>query len=128
MASILIFLFSRYFDLRLATKNGQSNFYFTHGVYAEEISKGLEEVKRFVETHPGEVCLFVFFLFVCFIELCLKLKVNYRTVYYKVCVTLFSMAMSKLCKLPAKRYHICIENRVNVKFVINRYGSSHLAY
>lgn len=47
----------RYFDLRLATKEGTKEFFFTHGVYAEEISKALNQVKEFVDTHPGEVVI-----------------------------------------------------------------------
>ncbi|KAG6455101.1 PI-PLC X domain-containing protein 3 isoform X2 [Manduca sexta] len=47
----------RYLDLRLATKEGEENFYFTHGVYADEITKALKQVKDFVDTHPGEVVI-----------------------------------------------------------------------
>ncbi|KAL0821612.1 hypothetical protein ABMA28_005061 [Loxostege sticticalis] len=50
----------RYLDLRLATKKGTDNFYFTHGLYAEEISGALNQVKSFVESHPGEVVILDF--------------------------------------------------------------------
>lgn len=52
-------------DLRLATKKGTDNFYFTHGLYAEEISGALNQVKSFVESHPGEVikCILYIHLF-----------------------------------------------------------------
>ncbi|KAJ0174751.1 hypothetical protein K1T71_009859 [Dendrolimus kikuchii] len=47
----------RYLDLRLATKEGTKEIFFTHGVYAEEITKALTQVKEFVDTHPGEVVI-----------------------------------------------------------------------
>ncbi|XP_013140958.1 PREDICTED: PI-PLC X domain-containing protein 3 isoform X3 [Papilio polytes] len=47
----------RYFDLRIATKTGNDKFYFTHGVYADEITTALQQVKNFVDTHPGEVVI-----------------------------------------------------------------------
>ncbi|KAL4710872.1 hypothetical protein ACJJTC_002502 [Scirpophaga incertulas] len=50
----------RYLDLRLATKTGSSDFYFTHGLYANEISGALNEVKEFVDSHPGEVVILDF--------------------------------------------------------------------
>ncbi|XP_028162067.1 PI-PLC X domain-containing protein 3 isoform X2 [Ostrinia furnacalis] len=50
----------RYFDLRLATKKDTDKFYFTHGLYADEISKGLNQVKSFIDSHPGEVVILDF--------------------------------------------------------------------
>ncbi|KAM3965721.1 PI-PLC X domain-containing protein 3 [Aphomia sociella] len=47
----------RYFDLRLATKNDTDNFYFTHGVYADEISVPLQQIKDFIDSHPEEVVI-----------------------------------------------------------------------
>lgn len=47
----------RYLDLRIATKSGEDNFYFTHGVYAAEITEALKQVKEFVDEHPGEVVI-----------------------------------------------------------------------
>ncbi|XP_026756144.2 PI-PLC X domain-containing protein 3 isoform X2 [Galleria mellonella] len=47
----------RYFDLRLATKKDASNFFFTHGLYAEEITKALQQIKDFIDSHPGEVVI-----------------------------------------------------------------------
>ncbi|KAI8439271.1 hypothetical protein MSG28_013108 [Choristoneura fumiferana] len=47
----------RYFDLRLTTKTNSDQFFFTHGLYAGEISTALEQVKQFVDTHPGEVVI-----------------------------------------------------------------------
>ncbi|XP_063387031.1 PI-PLC X domain-containing protein 3 [Cydia fagiglandana] len=47
----------RYLDLRLATKPGTEEFFFTHGLYAEEISSALRQVKDFVDTHPEEVVI-----------------------------------------------------------------------
>ncbi|KAH9633876.1 hypothetical protein HF086_002907, partial [Spodoptera exigua] len=45
----------RYFDLRLATKVGDDKFYFTHGLYGDEISLALGQIRKFVDSHPGEV-------------------------------------------------------------------------
>ncbi|XP_022823004.1 PI-PLC X domain-containing protein 3 isoform X3 [Spodoptera litura] len=45
----------RYFDLRLATKAGDDKFYFTHGLYGDEISMALGQIRKFVDSHPGEV-------------------------------------------------------------------------
>lgn len=50
----------RYFDLRLATKNGTDNFFFTHGVYAAEISQPLNQIKNFINEHPHEVVVLDF--------------------------------------------------------------------
>ncbi|CAB3253166.1 unnamed protein product [Arctia plantaginis] len=47
----------RYLDLRLATMPNSDNFYFTHGLYGEEISGALTQVKEFVDKHPGEVVI-----------------------------------------------------------------------
>ncbi|XP_022121691.2 PI-PLC X domain-containing protein 3 isoform X1 [Pieris rapae] len=47
----------RYFDLRLATKTGSDHFYFTHGVYAGEITEPLHQIKDFINSHPGEVVI-----------------------------------------------------------------------
>lgn len=51
----IIKYYFRYFDLRLATKTGSDNFYFTHGVYAGEITEPLHQIKDFIDFHPGEV-------------------------------------------------------------------------
>ncbi|XP_026321565.1 PI-PLC X domain-containing protein 3 [Hyposmocoma kahamanoa] len=50
----------RYFDLRLATKTNSEQFFFTHGVYADEISKALNQVKEYVYSHPEEVVILDF--------------------------------------------------------------------
>ncbi|XP_039756226.1 PI-PLC X domain-containing protein 3 isoform X1 [Pararge aegeria] len=50
----------RYFDLRLATKTGVDQFFFTHGMYAGEISQPLNQVKEYVEQHPHEVVILDF--------------------------------------------------------------------
>ncbi|XP_045775125.1 PI-PLC X domain-containing protein 3 isoform X1 [Maniola jurtina] len=50
----------RYLDLRLATKTGVDQFFFTHGMYADEISKPLQQVKDFVDQHPHEVVILDF--------------------------------------------------------------------
>ncbi|CAH0720406.1 unnamed protein product, partial [Brenthis ino] len=50
----------RYFDLRLATKTGSEDFFFTHGVYAGEIYQPLQQIKQFVDSHPYEVVILDF--------------------------------------------------------------------
>ncbi|XP_026495492.1 PI-PLC X domain-containing protein 3 isoform X1 [Vanessa tameamea] len=50
----------RYFDLRLATKTGSDDFYFTHGVYAGEIYQPLKQIKDFIYEHPYEVVILDF--------------------------------------------------------------------
>lgn len=45
--------------MRLATKKGDEKLYFTHGLYAEEIPKALQEVREFVDSHSGEVLIIV---------------------------------------------------------------------
>jgi hypothetical protein len=57
----------RYFDLRIATKKHDAQFYFVHGLYSSEVSKVLEEVKVFLDTHPKEVSLFTNILLNCII-------------------------------------------------------------
>ncbi|XP_041982385.1 PI-PLC X domain-containing protein 3 isoform X2 [Aricia agestis] len=50
----------RYFDLRLATKTGTNSIFFTHGVYAGEITGPLRQIKEFINSHPGEVVILDF--------------------------------------------------------------------
>ncbi|GBP28384.1 PI-PLC X domain-containing protein 3 [Eumeta japonica] len=77
----------RYLDLRLATKTGTEDFYFTHGLYADEITKSLQQVKDFVENHPGEVVILDFQHFYGF-----KAADHYRLVQF-----LLDLYNSKLC-------------------------------
>lgn len=49
--------FFRYFDLRFATKTDTSNLYFTHGLYAGEVTEGFNEIKKFLDSHPDEVII-----------------------------------------------------------------------
>lgn len=50
----------RYFDLRLATKTGTQDLYFTHGLYADEITLPLRDILEFVTTHPKEIVMLDF--------------------------------------------------------------------
>lgn len=47
--------FCRYFDLRLATKAGTNKLYFTHGLYAGEVTEQFNIFKNFLDSHPQEV-------------------------------------------------------------------------
>ncbi|XP_026462988.1 PI-PLC X domain-containing protein 2 [Ctenocephalides felis] len=47
----------RYFDFRIATKKPSSDFYFVHGLYADEVSSSLVKIRDFLDTHPGEVVI-----------------------------------------------------------------------
>uniref|UniRef100_A0A336M9J6 CSON014078 protein n=1 Tax=Culicoides sonorensis TaxID=179676 RepID=A0A336M9J6_CULSO len=42
----------RYFDLRTSKKD--SEYYFVHGLYCEEIEKPLEDLRNFLDDHPDE--------------------------------------------------------------------------
>ncbi|XP_011194124.1 PI-PLC X domain-containing protein 3 [Zeugodacus cucurbitae] len=48
----------RYFDLRVCQKNDK--FYFAHGLFAMEIFEPLEELKHFLLSNKGEVCILDF--------------------------------------------------------------------
>lgn len=47
----------RYFDLRICIKRADSDFYFVHGLFCENISGPLNEIKAFLDTHPSEVVI-----------------------------------------------------------------------
>ncbi|XP_055641379.1 PI-PLC X domain-containing protein 3 [Toxorhynchites rutilus septentrionalis] len=44
----------RYFDLRICMKRPENKFYFVHGLYCDEITEPLEQLKQFLRTHPKE--------------------------------------------------------------------------
>ncbi|CAD6997154.1 PI-PLC X domain-containing protein 2 [Ceratitis capitata] len=48
----------RYFDLRVCQKNDK--YYFAHGLFAMEIFEPLEELKRYLLSHRGEICILDF--------------------------------------------------------------------
>ncbi|KAF2883348.1 hypothetical protein ILUMI_22850 [Ignelater luminosus] len=50
----------RYFDLRVATKKGSVYPYFVHGLYATEVVSVLNDLKKFLDSHPGEVVILDF--------------------------------------------------------------------
>lgn len=47
----------RYFDLRVATKEGTEDFYFVHGLYSDNVQAVLNDMVKFLESHPQEVSL-----------------------------------------------------------------------
>lgn len=47
----------RYFDLRLATKNGSDKTYFVHGLYSCCVDAVLNEINEFLLEHPKEVVI-----------------------------------------------------------------------
>ncbi|XP_053694842.1 PI-PLC X domain-containing protein 2 [Sabethes cyaneus] len=44
----------RYFDLRICMKRPEDKFFFVHGLFCEEITDSLEQLKDFLRTHPRE--------------------------------------------------------------------------
>ncbi|KXJ75575.1 PI-PLC X domain-containing protein 3 [Aedes albopictus] len=44
----------RYFDLRICMKRPENKFYFVHGLFCEEVTEPLEQLKEFLRTHPRE--------------------------------------------------------------------------
>lgn len=44
----------RYFDLRICMKRPENKFYFVHGLFSEEITEPMEQLKNFLRTHPRE--------------------------------------------------------------------------
>jgi hypothetical protein len=47
----------RYFDIRVAEKGNQGDFFFVHGLYGPKISRIAKDVNRFLEKHAGEVVI-----------------------------------------------------------------------
>lgn len=45
---------TRYFDLRISTRIDDYKFYFVHGVYCDEVTHPLEEIRDFLVSHPKE--------------------------------------------------------------------------
>lgn len=57
---------SRYLDLRVATKPGSDYFYFCHALYGHAVNTTLNDVKQFLEEHPGEIVILDFQHFYAF--------------------------------------------------------------
>lgn len=47
----------RYFDLRICLKKSDLRFYFVHGLFCEDISGPLDEIKKFLDDHPFEMVI-----------------------------------------------------------------------
>ncbi|KAK9708818.1 hypothetical protein QE152_g26995 [Popillia japonica] len=47
----------RYFDLRIATKDGTEQLFFVHGQYADDVVSVLNEIENFLDTHLKEVVI-----------------------------------------------------------------------
>lgn len=45
-------------DLRISLCPKDGRFYFVHGLYCEEISKPLDEIRQFLDDHPNEFVIF----------------------------------------------------------------------
>ncbi|XP_030561263.1 PI-PLC X domain-containing protein 2 isoform X1 [Drosophila novamexicana] len=45
----------RYFDLRIAQNDDK--FYYCHGLFAMEVFEPLQELRQFLDTHPGEIII-----------------------------------------------------------------------
>ncbi|XP_026822274.1 PI-PLC X domain-containing protein 3 [Rhopalosiphum maidis] len=58
----------RYFDLRMATKPNDSNFYTVHALYGDPVMKELVNIKEFLVTHNKEILVLDFQHFYNFSE------------------------------------------------------------
>ncbi|GLG95159.1 PI-PLC X domain-containing protein 3 [Gryllus bimaculatus] len=58
----------RYLDLRIATKQHSKNLYFVHGLYGDEISNILKDVREYLDTHVKEIVILDFQHFYSFRE------------------------------------------------------------
>uniref|UniRef100_A0A1B0EZZ8 Putative glycosylphosphatidylinositol-specific phospholipase c n=1 Tax=Lutzomyia longipalpis TaxID=7200 RepID=A0A1B0EZZ8_LUTLO len=47
----------RYLDFRISFRRPEEKYFFVHGLYCEEIIDPLQEVRDFLDTHPGEVII-----------------------------------------------------------------------
>ncbi|XP_059619372.1 PI-PLC X domain-containing protein 2 [Phlebotomus argentipes] len=45
----------RYLDFRISFRRQEQRYYFVHGLYCEEIVDPLQEIRDFLDSHPGEV-------------------------------------------------------------------------
>ncbi|KAK6177006.1 hypothetical protein SNE40_015199 [Patella caerulea] len=50
----------RYFDLRVATRQGTEDLYFLHSLYADKVEPCLHEMDIFLDAHPKEVIILDF--------------------------------------------------------------------
>jgi hypothetical protein len=57
---------SRYFDLRVSTKQNDDRFYFVHSLYCEPIDKPFQEIMEFLNEHPKELIILDFQHFYAF--------------------------------------------------------------
>ncbi|KAK9506243.1 hypothetical protein O3M35_008213 [Rhynocoris fuscipes] len=50
----------RYLDLRIATKDNDSQFYFVHGMYGHNVTSGLSDIKDYLNQHLKETVILDF--------------------------------------------------------------------
>lgn len=55
--NIVVFSYS-YLDLRICMQPKSFDFYFVHGLYCEEITEPLKEIRKFLDEHPNEFIIF----------------------------------------------------------------------
>ncbi|KAJ8924548.1 hypothetical protein NQ315_000696 [Exocentrus adspersus] len=58
----------RYFDLRVATKEGTDDFYFVHGLYSDNVKEVLVSITEFLNSHPQEAVILDFQHFYAFTD------------------------------------------------------------
>lgn len=56
--SFITFIVYSYLDLRICMQPKSFNFYFVHGLYCEEITEPLREIRKFLDEHPNEFVIF----------------------------------------------------------------------
>lgn len=61
-------MFNRYFDLRMATKPNDINFYTVHALYGDPVMKELRNIKAFLMSHSKEILVLDFQHFYNFSE------------------------------------------------------------
>lgn len=61
-------MFVRYFDLRMAMKPNDTNFYTVHALYGDPVMKELENIKTFLMLHSNEILVLDFQHFYNFSE------------------------------------------------------------
>lgn len=89
----------RYLDLRLATKPNSDSIYFLHGLYGSEVSEPLDQVEKWLSSHPNEVLILDFQHFYSFTE------VNHQHLIAKI----RNIFRSKLCPVYNRLDHISLQ-------------------
>ncbi|XP_050523988.1 PI-PLC X domain-containing protein 2 isoform X2 [Daktulosphaira vitifoliae] len=80
----------RYFDLRMATKPNDINFYTVHALYGDPIIIELINIKNFLDSHTNEIIILDFQHFYNFLE----------ADHVRLTIILKSIFQNKVCPMP----------------------------